>query len=862
VDSTIATLNTVVAAFQQWIEHEQQTLLAAVGLRERCVVEAPLLAGAPAALIEARAAVAAVRDQAYDAEDAVESAETQLAELKKQIKRAAERGRPPPDGLDAAQSKLVAAIRAQRSTTKHRDGALVQMTKLVSHFPELLLEFRELTHGVGHGMIMSGVFSSRTLQQFENRTTLATHPHVVQYAQFEGTPCVLKHYVVGAGSNAAGIRARKQFAKEVDFLLNKLSHPLVMPIISTFFVADATEPSFCVQLPWIGTMDANNTPVSSTLDWYLENKRPNIAAKIELIAKVLQALDHVHSRGVIHRDIKPQNIFVDPVAGDHLVLGDFDTSGLADAAATSTTARFTVEYAAPEVRSAGGQGSTVRSDVWSVGQVLHFSFCSAVAAMEPGGQSVRMVDASASFPPVVREAVNAMLQINPVRRPSAADASLLPCFGEVRQRLVADVSAAEAEQQRLAEEDRRIHDAAAAHQCEADELAHAVSEHEQLQIQAELRFAAQQRRIQVQQEEADAAERQQQAVLNQRQQEVDSGKQGLAADIAAAKTQIQADKAAAAASAASQRKQLDDEGKRLTKANDKKKAELLHKEKGITANKIKVAQEKAKLDADAAALKQREAAFGAVSPWYWHPYVGNGAQRIDVTADMKGRIEWLMNKTAQPSTHGTGRDDVGGKFTDFKVVKVIRIQNPTVWRKYSNTRSLIRAATPPAGKPPMVTEVNFRPHKDMRDRLESTSKGEHFFFHGTKDEIKDLVIDQGFDNRLGGGMLGQGTYLAESASKSNQYVPPTTKTGKPQWMFLARGLLGIPHNTPQPMQQAVRPPCTHGHTAPGCTHARCDSIVYAAGGARFREFVVYDNTLAYPEFLIQFERWTNGQKIS
>ena len=33
-------------------------------------------------------------------------------------------------------------------------------------------------------------------------------------------------------------------------------------------------------------------------------------------------------------------------------------------------------------------------------------------------------------------------------------------------------------------------------------------------------------------------------------------------------------------------------------------------------------------------------------------------------------------------------------------------------------------------------------------------------------------------------------------------------------------------------------------------------------GGKFREFVVYDNTLAYPEFLVQFERWEGGRKVS
>jgi hypothetical protein len=52
-------------------------------------------------------------------------------------------------------------------------------------------------------------------------------------------------------------------------------------------------------------------------------------------------------------------------------------------------------------------------------------------------------------------------------------------------------------------------------------------------------------------------------------------------------------------------------------------------------------------------------------------------------------------------------------------------------------------------------------------------------------------VQQGFDTRVGGGMLGAGLYFAESASKADQYVTPDND----QWMFLARVYLGTPHHT-------------------------------------------------------------------
>ena len=110
---------------------------------------------------------------------------------------------------------------------------------------------------------------------------------------------------------------------------------------------------------------------------------------------------------------------------------------------------------------------------------------------------------------------------------------------------------------------------------------------------------------------------------------------------------------------------------------------------------------------------------------------------------------------------------------------------------------------------------------------------------------------------------GAGAYFAENASKAEQYVPPD-KNG--QWMFLARVYLGTPHHTDVEMGKATRPPCVDGKKCKkkgkGCTHQRADSVVFYDSGKRFREFVVYDCDLAYPEYIIQYERWRGGKKVT
>jgi hypothetical protein len=67
----------------------------------------------------------------------------------------------------------------------------------------------------------------------------------------------------------------------------------------------------------------------------------------------------------------------------------------------------------------------------------------------------------------------------------------------------------------------------------------------------------------------------------------------------------------------------------------------------------------------------------------------------------------------------------------------------------------------------------FKPPKMLREPLQVASN-EVYLFHGTPETICDAVLREGFDSRLGSGLFGQGSYFAESASKSDQYVATST----------------------------------------------------------------------------------------
>lgn len=109
-----------------------------------------------------------------------------------------------------------------------------------------------------------------------------------------------------------------------------------------------------------------------TLREYLDRaRRAPIADAIRGTCEVLEALEYAHGLGVIHRDVKPENIKLSP---EGAVLMDF---GIAKAVAASGSRRltrsgFTVgtsAYMSPE-QVAGSKGIDHRSDLYSLGCVI------------------------------------------------------------------------------------------------------------------------------------------------------------------------------------------------------------------------------------------------------------------------------------------------------------------------------------------------------------------------------------------------------------------------------------------------------------------------------------------------------------
>jgi serine/threonine protein kinase len=148
----------------------------------------------------------------------------------------------------------------------------------------------------------------------------------------------------------------ERFQREAK-VVAKLEHPKIVPIFG--FGIDQG-------VPWM----AMRLVAGGTLASLLKGGRLSPPRVVAILRGVAQALDHAHEKGVIHRDVKPQNILLDDA--ERVYLADFGIARMTEGSTALTATGMitgTPQYMSPE--QATGQHVDHRSDIYALGIVAY-----------------------------------------------------------------------------------------------------------------------------------------------------------------------------------------------------------------------------------------------------------------------------------------------------------------------------------------------------------------------------------------------------------------------------------------------------------------------------------------------------------
>jgi eukaryotic-like serine/threonine-protein kinase len=169
--------------------------------------------------------------------------------------------------------------------------------------------------------------------------------------------------VIRAGyANSEMIR---RFENEAQ-ALGRLQHPGIAQI----YEAGTAETPFGRQ-PYL----AMELVRGQSLLEYCHTRRLDLGQRLELMAKICDAVQHAHQRALIHRDLKPANILVDESGQPHVL--DFGVARLTDSDAYVTLqTNFgqivgTLAYMSPEQVLGDPAEIDTRSDVYALGMILY-----------------------------------------------------------------------------------------------------------------------------------------------------------------------------------------------------------------------------------------------------------------------------------------------------------------------------------------------------------------------------------------------------------------------------------------------------------------------------------------------------------
>jgi serine/threonine-protein kinase len=178
----------------------------------------------------------------------------------------------------------------------------------------------------------------------------------------------------------------RRFAREAK-AASRLSHPNIVAILDygeleghLYLAMELLTGQSLTDCIARGDLGRGQETVSGRLRRFFRRRPPplRVAHTVAIMRQVLTALEHAHKRGVVHRDLKPDNIMLLPSSdgsAPQVKLLDFGIAKVGDDAPTSSKLTQagvplgTPHYMSPE--QAAGESTDARSDLYSCGVILY-----------------------------------------------------------------------------------------------------------------------------------------------------------------------------------------------------------------------------------------------------------------------------------------------------------------------------------------------------------------------------------------------------------------------------------------------------------------------------------------------------------
>ena len=192
----------------------------------------------------------------------------------------------------------------------------------------------------------------------------------------------------------------KRFENEITIAAS-LSHPNIVKVYNRGTIEGR---------PYIANEFIKGTNLKEMLD---HNGSLSIEQAVNCMIQLTSALFYAHQHGIIHRDIKPQNIYIMP--DDTIKLGDFGISqaqGIDDGLTKASEIVGSVHYLAPEISQ--GKPASIQSDIYSAGVTFYELLTAHVPFDKDNAVNVAVAHVKEKFPPVSKYLPNCPKEIEKI----------------------------------------------------------------------------------------------------------------------------------------------------------------------------------------------------------------------------------------------------------------------------------------------------------------------------------------------------------------------------------------------------------------------------------------------------------------